>query len=225
MAQCDKCGSENRPNARFCGQCRAPLVEGVGYAAGGHGGQAPQAPPAPPKGNLNPTIPEGAWPAGGGAVGGARVGGAAGETTLEPGQGQGGYGAPHSPLAPPPAQSPGGTVYSEAVQRDMAGWLVVLHSRAVAPYMDVPLYTGQNKLGRTQLMDPEASGDHLIIAAELEPAGVVATLIDQGSRNGTNVNRQRVRTHELQKGDEIRIGKTTFVYVPRPVLKQPVQPY
>lgn len=230
MLVCPKCNHQNRPTAKFCSGCRTPLVAGVGYS----GPAGPSAPAGPPAGNMNPTIPEGAWtpgagqaPANPGPAGlGARVGGAAAETTLEQGGGGGG-GPPWAGGGQPwaPNMAPGGTVYSEEVARDVAGWLVAIRSRTVPRYTDIPIHNGQNKLGRAQLLDPEASSDQMILAAQITAEGANVTIIDQGSRNGTFINQKRVQTQLLQKDDMIRVGKTTFVFIPRPALKQPVAPY
>ena len=41
-------------------------------------------------------------------------------------------------------------------------------------------------------------------------------LVDLGSQNGTKVNGQRIDTHELQRGDELQIGKFLLTYEFKP---------
>ena len=43
----------------------------------------------------------------------------------------------------------------------------------------------------------------------------VFTIEDQGSLNGTFVNRKRVETAELSDGDELQIGKYRFTFLIR----------
>jgi pSer/pThr/pTyr-binding forkhead associated (FHA) protein len=41
------------------------------------------------------------------------------------------------------------------------------------------------------------------------------TIEDQGSLNGTFVNRHRVDSSELEDGDELQVGKYRFVFISR----------
>ncbi len=123
--------------------------------------------------------------------------------------------------APQPAGAPAGrpqaTVFSPQARRNLAGWLVVLRSAHMKAYHDIPLYEGQNPLGRgaalgnQRIADDRVSENHALIAA----VGGTVTLADLGSANGTTVNRQRVVAPIiLEAGAEVRMGGTTFVFVP-----------
>ena len=220
MAICSSCQYDNAANAKMCGQCGSPLMSaGVGYAADDRG-----APPPGPgfggPGNMLPTIPEGAGPLGGGqagpnhgGLGNVRVGGAA--STVHEDAGAPGYPPPH----------PGGfgagagrTQLHDDVSKPVAGWLVVMRSRALLPYQDVPLYVGRNILGRLSpeaaqvVNDPNCSSNHVLILASRDGF----QLTDLGSSNGTVVNNEKVQGGALNRGDRVRIGKTTFVFLPVP---------
>ena len=56
--------------------------------------------------------------------------------------------------------------------------------------------------------DPEISRKH----CALEVQGIIARLIDLGSRNGTFVNEKRVEMSELQNLSEFHIGRNTFLF-------------
>jgi pSer/pThr/pTyr-binding forkhead associated (FHA) protein len=49
---------------------------------------------------------------------------------------------------------------------------------------------------------------------ERTPNGMVLT--DQGSLNGTYVNRQRIESSRLSDGDELQVGKYRLAYIERP---------
>lgn len=51
--------------------------------------------------------------------------------------------------------------------------------------------------------------------ARVEVTDDRARITDAGSLNGTYVNRERVDSADLKKGDEIQIGKFRLVYVPK----------
>jgi len=194
MARCSKCNHENPPQARFCGNCRNQLdIPGA----------------ASPK--LAPTQYE---ESGGGMApiqafrpGDFKRGGAA--TTVQqghPGAGQYQQGAP------------GRTILHEESYQPVSGWLVVLRSRSMPLYRDIPIFHGPNTLGKDpeksehMITDELASRKHTLLVGS--DSGV--DLTDLGSSNGTYVNNQQVKTHTLQKGDMVKIGKTTMVYVPLP---------
>ncbi|MCA9562593.1 MAG: FHA domain-containing protein [Myxococcales bacterium] len=59
--------------------------------------------------------------------------------------------------------------------------------------------------------NPSVSRVHLYI--EMTDTGFTVT--DQGSANGTYVNGYRVRSHPLQDGDEVQLGKFMLHYVER----------
>lgn len=163
-----------------------------------------------PGGGVPPTIDEGARGFAGqapGFVGSARVGGAASTVQEDPSAVRaavGGIGGPK-------------TVLHEEVARPLAGWLVAIRSRETPLYREIPLFKGNNTLGRDealgaqQLLDREASAQHVFVRV----VGGTFTLTDQ-SANGTDVNSKRVQVATLAKGDRVRMGKTTYVFVPLP---------
>lgn len=205
MATCESCGYENRPNAKICGQCGTPIMSaGVGYA-----GEQPGGPMTPPGGGpMLPTIPEGAeasWPKHGVGAGEAKVGGAAATVQEDP-----------AALPQPKPVGAPRTQLSEEATKPIAGWLVVLRSRSMPPYQDIPIFIGRNMLGRDpsrgphNVEDGNASKEHALVIASKDGAD----LMDLGSANGTVVNNQRIRSHTLQKGDMVKIGKTTMAFIP-----------
>jgi hypothetical protein len=114
--------------------------------------------------------------------------------------------------------SPQQTVFHEEAVRPLAGWLVVLRSRSMPLYKEIPIFFGANNLGRNPALgphhveDPNVSAQQAVIHAE---EGVVAVM-NTSTTNPTQVNRQPVRHVALQKGDELRLGRTTLVFVPMP---------
>lgn len=68
-------------------------------------------------------------------------------------------------------------------------------------------------IGRTpangiQISDGAASRKHCMIKL----VGESYTLVDLGSANGTVVNGDRVKEHDLTHGDRIKIGKTVLAF-------------
>lgn len=192
---CGKCGFQNREGRKFCANCGSPIMAaGVGHGGGAiRGGAA-----APPL----PTVPES------GQTPQIRVGGAAAPTVQE--------GA-----GPRPAGMAGGaprTVLHDEASKPLAGWLVVVRSRTMQPYKELPIFVGSNVFGRDgglgqqRVDDPNASGQHALVLASAD--GV--RLTDMGSANGTAVNGAPVQSAELAGGDVVRIGKTSFRFVPVP---------
>jgi len=124
-------------------------------------------------------------------------------------------------------QAPGGrpnggaprTMLQEDTAKPVSGWLVALRSRSVPLYSDIPVFMGANTVGRSPQLgkhyvaDPGASSQHAVIVG----GHGVADITDLGSANGTMVNRKPIRTHALSKGDEVRFGKTSYVWIPMPV--------
>ena len=222
MATCPKCGFNNAPNAKFCGSCGAPsMAAGVGYQDAPRPVQVGS--PAP-QGGMLPTVPE----VGGGAPmqpmgighGDARVGGAA-STVQEDYPG----GVPPRPgMGPLQGGAPKTQLHEEAA-KPIAGWLVVLRSRSMRPYQDIPIFVGRNMLGRNPGLGPHyvedgnASAEHAMVLTN--DAGV--EIMDLGSGNGTTVNNQKIRSCALNKGDMVRIGKTVMVFVSFPGETQQAQ--
>ncbi len=82
-----------------------------------------------------------------------------------------------------------------------------LESRFVVAAGDVLL--GRSKDAEMRLTDGAASREHAAILAD---SGTF-TLEDLQSTNGTFLNGKRIRSAKLEDGDEIRIGRTTFLFV------------
>ena len=79
-----------------------------------------------------------------------------------------------------------------------------------------PIPPGGGAVGRgdgsaIQLADPAVSRHHFTI----EEDGERHVLVDAGSKNRTIVNRAPVERHPLTDGDEISVGTTRLVYLPR----------
>jgi len=114
--------------------------------------------------------------------------------------------------------APAHTILHEEAVRPLAGWLVVLRSRSVPLYKEIPIFVGANNLGRNAALgvhcvdDPNVSNQQALVQAE---AGAVL-LMNTSTTNPTQVNRQPVRHAQLNKGDEVRMGRTTLVFVPMP---------
>lgn len=205
--QCTKCRAPNRDGAKFCVGCGEPIMSaGVSYGA-----QSPApAPPAGGGGNYNPTELQTA----GSGPGGFQMGGAA-PTALETVHSRAGG-------AQGPPGAAGGTIIAEDDVRPLAGWLVVLRSNDVPVYRDVPIFMGQNRLGRDaglgqqSIPDRLVSRDHAIAVAMDGPGGRQVQLSNLSDKNGTLVNRAKIQTTVLNGGDMVRMGKTTMVYVPYP---------
>ena len=125
-----------------------------------------------------------------------------------------------------PAPSPTGgaalrTVLREEEAKPVAGWLVVMRATGgsrMAAYTEVPIFEGRNVAGRDPsrgahcIDDPNASTEHAFIMA----TNNAVILTDMGSANGTYVNGERVDSATLGRGDRVKLGKTTFVFVPMP---------
>ena len=182
------CGAQNIDNAKLCQMCGQQIIGAAG---------------ASPAAGLPPTMAED-----GGAIPPTRLEGGAGvaDTHMEGAGGVGAVGA-----------AAGGTMYSEAASKPLAGWLVVMRSRSVPLYHDIPVYVGQNTVGQAANLGPHFVADaniskqHCVVVGK---AGGAASIMDLGSSNGTFVNRERVENAALKRGDELKLGKTTFVYVP-----------
>jgi len=81
--------------------------------------------------------------------------------------------------------------------------------------MTYDLTAGETLIGRNPttditLLDEGISREHAVILSDEENGGHV--IEDLQSTNGTKVNGKRVRSAELQHGDEIQIGHTCFLY-------------
>jgi pSer/pThr/pTyr-binding forkhead associated (FHA) protein len=84
-----------------------------------------------------------------------------------------------------------------------------------------PLSGAETLIGRNPgtditLADEGISREHALIL--YDDAGAGYTVEDLQSTNGTRVNGKRVRSVVLQHGDELRMGRTVFVFVCDPAL-------
>ena len=95
----------------------------------------------------------------------------------------------------------------------------IIHPRLVAvdgqwkgtlfPLEEPEVQFGRDSSNHILLTDPSVSRAHCVM--EATPAGY--RLRDLDSRNGTFVNGIPVRTHELQNGDRVEIGRSAFIYL------------
>jgi len=74
------------------------------------------------------------------------------------------------------------------------------------PIKGEPLTIGRSQECSIRLQDPGVSRLHAIV----EKSGSGLRVRDQGSQGGTWLNGERVQEAELEDGDELRIGGTTF---------------
>ena len=74
---------------------------------------------------------------------------------------------------------------------------------------DVTAGIGRGGSNQVKLGDTEVSRYH----AEVRRDQGYYVLLDLGSSNGMVVNGQRVESHELVNGDELRIGKFVMVFL------------
>jgi len=185
--------------------------DSLGYGGGG-GAVPPTQPEMHVGGGVPPTVAEGF----GGPIPPTEPEGYAGQappTEYEDAGGGGGGGGMAG------FQTGPNTVLAEEESKPLSGWLVVLRSRSMPLYKEVPIFKGANTLGKSphlgvhMIADTNVSGQHAVIVGE----NGVAQITDLGSTNGTMVNRQQVRSAALTKGTEVKLGKTTFVFVPLPV--------
>lgn len=207
MTICTNCGGDNRPGAKFCTQCGNAVASPPLVSGGARGSTVFEAENSP----VRPAS--------------VRMGGAASPpTALE-------APTPRTQMEPAPSAPFRGasaarghktprTVLHEEVVRPIAGWMVILKSYTDEVYREIPIYRGRNVIGRDPALGPQSlkdsncSGQHCSVSVLDD----VVELRDLDSSNGTRVNNQRVRGVPLNKGDMIRIGKTTLVFLP---LSQP----
>jgi pSer/pThr/pTyr-binding forkhead associated (FHA) protein len=130
--------------------------------------------------------------------------------------------APPPMFAPPPLVSPGtlsGPPAAVAAPsgRILVGFLVTFQNDPSGSFW--PIYSGRTQLGRSSgegvdiaLPDASASSRHASVHAD--PATGQAFIEDDGSRNGTFLNEQKLvpgDRRQLRDNDRLRLGSTTFV--------------
>jgi hypothetical protein len=144
--------------------------------------------------------------------------------------GGGGFGAPPPVVAPPPMAAPPAALRSPGALSGpmgggdpgapgvLVGFLVTFQNEPTGSSWLIR--SGRMQLGRAGadarvdvgINDASASSRHASIVAD--PTTGQAFIEDDGSRNGTFVNEQRVQQGEqrqLHDNDRLRIGSTTFV--------------
>ena len=100
----------------------------------------------------------------------------------------------------------------------LVGFLVTFQNEPTGTFW--PLYSGQLLIGRgsgessvdVALTDASTSSRHASIEGDSTTG--YAYVVDQGSRNGTFLNEQRLGPSEkkqMRDGDRLRVGSTTFV--------------
>ncbi|EYF03445.1 Extensin-like protein [Chondromyces apiculatus DSM 436] len=105
-----------------------------------------------------------------------------------------------------------------AGSRVLVGFLVTFQNDPGGSFW--PVYSGRTQLGRAAadggpdiaLPDASASSRHASIHAD--PATGQAFIEDDGSRNGTFLNEQRLSPgdrRQVRDNDRLRLGSTTFV--------------
>jgi pSer/pThr/pTyr-binding forkhead associated (FHA) protein len=114
-------------------------------------------------------------------------------------------------IAPPPAVLPSGP-------KVLVGFLVTFQNDPGGSFW--PIYSGKMQMGRSSgdagtdigIADASASSKHASIHAD--PSTGQAYVEDDGSRNGTFLNEQRLSPGErrqMRDNDRLRLGSTTFV--------------
>ena len=79
-------------------------------------------------------------------------------------------------------------------------------------FKEPPVGLGRDASNAVQLHDTEVSRHH----AELRREGNEYWLVDLDSSNGTFVNGQRVRSHQVASGDHVQVGSTLMLYTGPP---------
>jgi len=98
---------------------------------------------------------------------------------------------------------------SKRGKRPLVGWLVAMNGPHKGK--DFRLYDGKNVIGTAAhldivITDPFLSATHAVIRHEEGNY----MMLDLDSTNGSFVNNERVRHHEMISNDRIRIGRTNF---------------
>ena len=118
------------------------------------------------------------------------------------------YDAPEA-FRPSPARASAPPRYSQQPIRSRYRHLLVIDGQ----HERIPLREGRNVIGRgssadIRITDNGISREH----AEINTNGVLATIIDLQSTNGTMLNGKRISRSALRHGDVIRVGRSVLVY-------------
>ncbi len=131
----------------------------------------------------------------------------------------GGGVAPPPMMAPPPMVSPGALAGPGAAPgpRVLVGFIVTFQNDPGGTFWAI--HSGRTSLGRSAgegidiaLADASASSRHASVHADSSTGQ--AFVEDDGSRNGTFLNEQRLSPgdrRQLRDNDRLRLGSTTFV--------------
>lgn len=121
-----------------------------------------------------------------------------------------------------------GVVHVSAALRQRATSATSALERVAPPTSDLPLRAhllledGRAILLQEPLITLGRSRDNLVVLedqtvsrfhAQMRSRFGVYTIFDSGSQAGTFVNEVRIQEHALQKGDVIRVGRTSMVYM------------
>ena len=95
-----------------------------------------------------------------------------------------------------------------------AGATLVIRSGGGRAGETYPLSAAQTRIGRHPaadifLDDVTVSRNHAVV----ERDGQSIVIADEGSLNGTYVNRRRIERHTLLEGDEIQVGKYKLTFI------------
>jgi pSer/pThr/pTyr-binding forkhead associated (FHA) protein len=129
--------------------------------------------------------------------------------------------APPGPVAPPPLVNVGGApavpIAVASGPRVLVGFLVTFQNDPGGAFW--PIHSGRTQVGRAggegvdvAIPDASASSRHAVVTAD--PSTGQAFVEDDGSRNGTFLNEQRLVAgdrRQLRDSDRLRVGSTTFV--------------
>ncbi|MGH3367517.1 MAG: FhaA domain-containing protein [Nocardioidaceae bacterium] len=88
---------------------------------------------------------------------------------------------------------------------------VVLELNEMQHPLDPPgVVIGRGSEADLRVSDPGVSRRHVELRVRPSESGVVVTLVDLGSTNGTRVNGKRVQHATLEDGSQVQIGSTTM---------------
>jgi pSer/pThr/pTyr-binding forkhead associated (FHA) protein len=121
-------------------------------------------------------------------------------------------------MSPGVLSGPSGAPAHASSQRVLVGFLVTFQNDPSGSFW--PIYSGRTQLGRAggepsidiALADASASSRHATVHAD--PATGQAFIEDDGSRNGTYLNEQRLPAsdrRQLRDNDRLRVGSMTLV--------------
>lgn len=124
-----------------------------------------------------------------------------------------------APMPPPVIQSVPAAVPAVATgARVLVGFLVTFQNDPAGSFW--PIYSGRMQLGRAsgeggpEVGIPDASASSRHASVHADPSTGQAYVEDDGSRNGTFLNENRLppgERRQMRDNDRLRLGSTTFV--------------